>query len=199
MRCYAVKSLSSSEHYHWSAGSTMHYVFRVVYFIVGHFLLLVVGVNIACVPSVWSLKSFSGNSVCVWLVTITTTEGKSACSQGISPFATPATLGATVCAVSHRIRILDLELSNICKNVGLALFWILGAKEFSFNQNGLHISANGENVGLNPWAFTKWMMYIPHSQKYNESGINSLKFTILPVVSHKFPCIYLSIKSSGKD
>lgn len=53
-----MKGLSSSEHYHWSAGSTMHYVFRVVYFIVGHFLLLVVGVNIACVPSVWSLKSF---------------------------------------------------------------------------------------------------------------------------------------------
>lgn len=63
-------------------------------------------------------------------------------------------------AVSHRIRILDLELSNVCKNARFGFILNSGSKRnffftSSFNQNGLHISANGENVGLNPQAFTK--------------------------------------------
>lgn len=63
-------------------------------------------------------------------------------------------------AASHRIRILDLELSNLCKNAGFDFILNSGSKRkifftSSFNRNGLHISANGANVGLNPQAFTK--------------------------------------------
>lgn len=73
--------------------------------------------------------------------------GKPGVQKGDPPFAGPPYFRSHyVCAVSHRIGVLDLELNaSVCKTVVLTYFELWGQKKnfctfSSFHWDGLHIS-----------------------------------------------------------